>query len=64
MGRSIKDRRDFEILTGKEVIVESNDRPLVALDGERQRMKGPVKLTRRETALKVILPPEPGAQGA
>ncbi|KAF0676502.1 diacylglycerol/lipid kinase family protein [Profundibacterium mesophilum] len=57
MGRSMTRHRDFELLDGTEIEVESHGRRhLVARDGERARMTAPIRFGFRDKALMVIMP--------
>lgn len=56
MGRSMTQNRDFELLHGHEVDVEGQGRWLVARDGEREKMRAPIRFRQRRDALQVITP--------
>lgn len=61
--RSMEAERDFELLCGREIDVETwHGRRLVARDGERERMTGPFRFRRRPGALRVLVPAG-GGQG-
>ena len=47
---------DFELFSGKEVVVEARGRRQVALDGERRRMEAPYRFERKAGALEVLVP--------
>ena len=52
---------DFELLSGREVVVEARRaRRQVALDGERRSMTPPVRVERRARALEVLVPASAG----
>ena len=52
---------DFELLSGREVVVESRARERqVALDGERRRLASPFRFERKEGALEVMAPATAG----
>lgn len=55
--RSMKEGRDFEVLTGERLTVATR-RPvvLVACDGEKFRLPSPVEVEMRSNALNVIVP--------
>lgn len=58
--RTMKPGRDFELICGREIVVESprRSRRLVARDGERDRMTAPFRFTLRPGALRVLVPKE------
>ncbi len=54
---TIAARRDFELVCGSEILVETaRSHRLVARDGERERMQGPFRFRMRRGALQVIVP--------
>ena len=56
MGSS-KAGRDFELLSGREIVVETRrKRAVVARDGERERMRAPFVFRLRPAALDLIVP--------
>lgn len=56
--RKMKPERDFELICGREIVVESQRRArrMVARDGERDRMTGPFRFSLRPGALRVLVP--------
>jgi diacylglycerol kinase family enzyme len=53
----VKRGEDFELLVSDEIIIKTRQpRPLLAFDGEKERMQGPFHLRVRRGALKVIVP--------
>lgn len=55
--RSLKPERDFELVCGREIVVESTKRRrLVARDGEREHMEAPFRFEMRESGLTVLVP--------
>lgn len=49
--------RDFRLLAGREIVVETRRRrAVVARDGERERMRAPFRFRLREAALELIVP--------
>lgn len=55
--RALKPGRDFELLYGREILVETRrGRRLVARDGEREKMSAPFRFIRRDGALEVLAP--------
>lgn len=55
--RSLKPDRDFELVCGREIIVESQTaRRLVARDGERSKMESPFRFEMRAGGLTVLVP--------
>lgn len=55
--RSLKPERDFELICGREIVVETDKpRRLVALDGERSRMDAPFRFEMRRSGLTVLVP--------
>ncbi|MGR3783902.1 MAG: diacylglycerol/lipid kinase family protein [Albimonas sp.] len=59
--KQLKPGRDFEMLYGKEIVVETRrPRRLVARDGEREKMTGPFRFLRKDGALEVLAPAEGG----
>jgi diacylglycerol kinase family enzyme len=64
MGRSMRNHRDFELMIGREVQVAGPRRPLVAIDGERRILDAPVRITRDDSLLHVILPRKEKAEAA
>lgn len=53
----LRPQRDFELLCGAEVMVETNrPRRHVVRDGERERLPGPYRFQRRREALRVVAP--------
>lgn len=55
--RSMHAAEDFELLCGREVVVETPRRHLlVARDGERDRLSAPFRFTRHDDALEVMAP--------
>jgi diacylglycerol kinase family enzyme len=56
--RAMKPERDFELLCGRDIVVESPHRArrLVARDGERDRMTAPLHFRLRPDALTVLAP--------
>ena len=62
LGRAASER-NFELLSGKEIDIESTDRPIrskrtIAKDGERERLHGPFQFRIVEDALRVLVPAE------
>lgn len=53
--------RDFELLAGREILVETRRRrrAVVARDGERERMTAPFRFRLRPAAIELIGPPDP-----
>ncbi|SFI62948.1 diacylglycerol/lipid kinase family protein [Albimonas pacifica] len=59
--KTLKPGRDFEMLYGKDILVETRrTRRLVARDGEREKMTGPFHFLRKDGALEVLAPAEGG----
>lgn len=55
--RTIANRRDFELVCGDDIVLETaKPQRLVALDGERERMRGPFHFRMRRQALNVVVP--------
>jgi diacylglycerol kinase family enzyme len=55
--------QNFELLGGKDIIIESIDRPIrrtrtIGKDGERERMQGPFRFRVVQNALSVLVPTE------
>ncbi len=51
--------RDFRLLAGREIVVESRRRrAVVARDGEREHMKAPFRFRLRQAAIQLIGPPD------
>ncbi|MGF1476640.1 MAG: diacylglycerol/lipid kinase family protein [Geminicoccaceae bacterium] len=56
--RQMVAERDFELLIGSDVLVETKRRRrMIALDGERERMTNPFHFRLRTGALRVVAPP-------
>lgn len=63
--RSMKQGRDFDLLCGNEVSIATRSRHLtVACDGEKFRMRTPLRLRMRHDALQVFAPAEASTDGA
>jgi diacylglycerol kinase family enzyme len=63
--RKIENHRDFLLLTGREIRVETKHaRRLVAWDGEKSRMTGPFTFRVRPDVLRVAVPAKATAEGA
>ena len=59
--KALKPGRDFEMLYGKDILVETRrGRRLVARDGERSKMSGPFHFLRKDDALEVLAPAREG----
>jgi len=60
--RQMKPDRDFELVCGRDILVESprKGRRMVARDGERNLMSSPFRFTLRPGALTVLVPPGDG----
>ncbi|TNC74312.1 diacylglycerol/lipid kinase family protein [Rubellimicrobium roseum] len=57
--RSMREGRDFDLLCADEVTIATRSRHLtVACDGEKFRMRTPLRLRMRHEALEVFAPPE------
>ncbi|RVV98373.1 diacylglycerol kinase [Mesobaculum littorinae] len=56
LGRNMTRHRNFELIEGREIEVAGHGTRLVARDGERERMHAPIRFTRCDDALQVILP--------
>lgn len=55
----LRPSRDFELLCGAEILVETERRYRhVVRDGERERLPGPYHFRRRSGALRVLAPPD------
>lgn len=58
--RTTAKRRDFELLCGDDIVVETaKPQRLVALDGERERMQSPFRFRVRRKSLNVVVPARP-----
>lgn len=56
LGR-LRAARDFELICGREILVETRARRrLIACDGEREAMRGPFRFSRRLNAVRVLVP--------
>lgn len=56
-GRRMKPGRDVELITGSEILIETNRaRRLVARDGEKEAMRDPFRFVARPGALRVLAP--------
>lgn len=57
MRGTMREGRDFDVLTGREMIVRTRrKRVLVACDGEKFRMDSPIRFAMRDRCLNVIIP--------
>jgi diacylglycerol kinase family enzyme len=55
--RAMEPGRDFELMCGEDILVETpGRRRLIARDGERQHMTGPFRFRLRRDALRVLVP--------
>jgi diacylglycerol kinase family enzyme len=55
--RSMEEGRDFELICGRDVLVEPRQkRRLVARDGERARMTAPFRFRMRPKPLRMLVP--------
>jgi diacylglycerol kinase family enzyme len=55
--RRLKPERDFELVCGREIVVESaKHHRLVARDGERSKMEAPFRFEARDEGLTVLVP--------
>ncbi|KKL56822.1 hypothetical protein LCGC14_2241570 [marine sediment metagenome] len=56
MGRSMTRHRDFELLDGYEIDIDTHGKHLIARDGERTKMRAPIRFRFRDKPLLVITP--------
>ncbi|OCX66758.1 hypothetical protein BFP70_00960 [Thioclava sp. SK-1] len=61
--RTMAQDRDYDLVTCREITIETKrKRALLAYDGEKQRSLSPFKFHMSKKSLKIILPPQDGAQ--
>jgi diacylglycerol kinase family enzyme len=65
VAKSMAEGRDFDLVCAEEVTIATRSRHLtVACDGEKRRMRTPLRLRIHAEALEVFAPPEAAAETA